>query len=77
MNKIVMAWIALLAIIGYDWRGRRGKLTEEMIKAADDAKALHPQGKKSGLIDQFLYKVEAGKFMPAGSPGKDSRREFI
>jgi thioredoxin-related protein len=51
------------------------KKFDEALKAADEAKAFHPEGKMAGFIDQFRNKVEAAKSAPAEKPAENGGQE--
>jgi len=51
------------------------KKFDDAIKAADEAKAFHPEGKMAGFIDNFRKKIESAKNAPAEKPGEGGKRE--
>lgn len=51
------------------------KKYDEALKAADDAKTFHPEGRMAGFIDNFRNKVEAAKNAPAGKPADDGGKD--
>ncbi len=51
------------------------KKFDEALKAADEAKALHPEGEMAGFIDNFRKKVEAAKSAPAGKPAESGGQD--
>lgn len=51
------------------------KKFDEALKAADEAKAIHPEGKMVAFIDNFRTKVEAAKSAPAETPADAEGQE--
>jgi thioredoxin-related protein len=51
------------------------KKFDDALKAADEAKAFHPEGKMVAFIDNFRTKVEAAKSAPAETPGDTGGQE--
>jgi len=46
------------------------KKFDDALKAADEAKAFHPEGRMAGYVDNFRKKVEAAKKAPAEKPAE-------